>query len=341
MEEPEVVKCVKNYLKREGWIVQNTIQAGHLQDEQYIPDILAIKQGKILVAEAKGSVSLATIITGVGQCIADTLYGGNIVCYAVPEDIAFKARSLIKNIVIGNGGRIGLFVVKKNGEVILDPSWKELKLTKSLQNLGRSRLTKLTFVRDLKIYELGEILKIAFDYRTKYTNQQELAKILVSKKNIAFKNRTSISKKSAINALITVVNLGLIDSNSQLTSDGLGLRNLFIEDKEKYKDQLAFLLLTKGNWLVLLQVLEELKPIIISKPKLFTRYTNLVVDKLIEIGILEKEIAREDMARKIRSNHIRWLIDLEIITKWDNKTKQVEINWSKVCRILRSGLYYE
>lgn len=338
MEEREVVKYVKNYLKKEGWVVQSTIQAGNLEDEQYIPDILAIKQGKILVADAKGSVSLGAIIAGVGQCIADTLYGGSIVCYAVPEDVAFKARTLIKNIIIGDGGRIGLFVVKKNGEVFLDPLWKELKLTKSLQDLGKSRLTKLTFVRDLKIDELGEILKIAFDFRTKYKNQQELAQILVSNKNIAFKNRISISKKSAINALITVVNLGLIDSNSQLTSDGLGLRNLFIEDKEKYKDQLAFLLLTKGNWLVLLQVLEELKPEIAKNPQLFSKYTNLIVNKLIENRILDKKIVKEDMAIRIRSNHIRWLMDLWIITKWNNKTKQVEINWSKVCRVLRSGL---
>ena len=88
-----------------------------------------------MTVECKGSVELGELVKGIGQCIAHSYYGNNIVCFAIPEDKKEQAILLVNKISVA-GGKIGLFVVKKDG-AHLSRNWKELtptRLSKRIDN---------------------------------------------------------------------------------------------------------------------------------------------------------------------------------------------------------------
>ncbi|MGC8622179.1 MAG: hypothetical protein ACP5U0_09720 [Caldisphaera sp.] len=326
MEEPAVVSAVRRYLSENGWHLINNV-SGELLGERFIPDIVASKRGKLLSVECKGSIGLEDIAKGIGQCIEHQYYGSNFIYFAVPEDISEQALMMVKNIIL-LGGKIGLLKVKRNRkvEVILNP--KELKLTRELKIMGEKRKQKLAFVRDLRIDELGKILDFALRYKGKYRNKKELEKILLKNKNKIFVGRKSISMKSVLNALITPSNLGLIDGFGNLTEEGEALRELYISDRGKYKEALAAYLLINGNWIELLQIVEEGR--LKMREKLATLAELLEKHKLID-----ESMDKMDYAKRISSQYFKWLADLGIIKR---EKDNLYIDWPYVIQILSGKL---
>ncbi|MBM4165735.1 MAG: hypothetical protein FJ218_02265 [Ignavibacteria bacterium] len=175
MEESQVVAHFKAYLRNEKWRVESKVTAGELFERwKFEPDVVAIKNKIMLVGEAKGSVDLHELFTGIGQCICNTQYGGNLVCLIVPYDIEQEARLLIRSCSLVGNGRIGLYVVKKTGDVIKAIECKAIKLNQRQRELGLSHLHKLTFIRDLRISELGRLLEKIYLLKNNFENKSSL-----------------------------------------------------------------------------------------------------------------------------------------------------------------------
>jgi len=176
---------------------------------------------------------------------------------------------------------------------------------------------KIAFVRDLKIDELGCLLKVAYKNKSKYNSRVGLAKILLKNKKHVFPRRRSVSYKCVTNAFVTPSNLNLIDNNGKLTEDGFELEELFSKNYSKYKFYLASLLLKKGNWIVIIKSIETLQR---KKINVLIHLRDLVRD-LIKRGVLESGIDVYDMGIRIKSNHIKWLDELGVISIDNGKIK--------------------
>jgi len=176
---------------------------------------------------------------------------------------------------------------------------------------------KIAFVRDLKIDELGRLLKTAYKNKSKYSSRVVLARILLKNKKYVFPKRRSVSYKSVTNAFVTPSNLNLIDNNGNLTEDGFKLEKLFSKNYSKYKFYLASLLLKKGNWILIIKSIETMQK---KKINVLTHLRDLVRE-LIKRNVLEPGIDVYDMGIRIKSNHIRWLDELGVIKINNGKIK--------------------
>jgi hypothetical protein len=324
MDEPAVVDAVKKYLSNNGWRLVNNVP-GKIGNERFIPDIVAYKRGKILSVECKGSLDLEGVTKGVGQCIQHQYYGSNFIYLAVPEDISKQAQMMIKNITL-SGGKIGLLAVKRSHKVDLVIKPKELKLTKELKRLGKNRRQKLAFVRDLKVDELGGILEFASQHKGEYKNKKELEDLLLKNKTKIFPKRKSISHKSILNALITPTNLGLMDEFGNLTDEGETLKDSHKISIEKYKEDLSAYLLINGNWMALLQIIEEGKLKVKGD-------INKLADLIEKHELIDEGMSKTDYARRVSSQYFKWLKDLDII-KIENGT--LHVDWIYVIKVLSS-----
>jgi hypothetical protein len=186
---------------------------------------------------------------------------------------------------------------------------------------------KLTFVRDLKIAELKNILNLMI--KIKYKNRQEFNKLLFKKRKIIFPTRKSISKKSAGNALITISNLELVDKNFKLNSRGNKLAMAAKNNQSKFYRYLANTLLFVGNWVSIINSINKIEKKDVNPLKALRE----LVRNLISIGAIESGVNVNDMAMRIRGNHIKWLEELGLIKINENG---VEIN-KKMLKLIKNN----
>lgn len=180
------------------------------------------------------------------------------------------------------------------------------------------KIRKLTFVRDLKIDELINL--IAFMYsNNSYNNRSNLVSLLLKKRRIIFPLRRSVSYKSASNSLITLANLDLIDANGKLNYRGKYLAKTLKLDKKTFLGYLSYILLFEGNWICLIKAIEKIE----KQDKNSLKFMREVVRMLVENSNLNPGINIRDMAIRIRGNNINWLKFLRII---DIKKESLIVN---------------
>ncbi|MBM4165736.1 MAG: hypothetical protein FJ218_02270 [Ignavibacteria bacterium] len=138
-----------------------------------------------------------------------------------------------------------------------------------------------------------------------------------------------LKEKSFGNAFIPPTNLGLMDKNGHLTSEGISLANTFISNRKDFHNELAYLLLTRGNFLAILQSIEKYDHKI-SPTELMNKITEFLNKEKLIIG--SKNL--KDFANRLSGNHLHWLVELELLTK---DKKGYRVNWVRVCNILRSS----
>lgn len=332
MKEDVVVSHFKNYLQKEKWQIENTIPSAHLNNSafSYIPDILAHKGEDILVGEAKGSEGLRELQTAIGQAITYRHYGANIIVVIVPDDFGNVAKDILLPINFVDNGKIGLYVVENSGRVREEIAYKRITLSKSEKEKGKEKLSTLAFIRDLRVKELKRLIEKIYLLKRKYHSGVELYHTLsIKDKDYIFSDRSTkgkLTQRSFTNTLITTNNIGLTE-NGKLTPLGISLALTIRNDSdEKFRLQLLSLLLKKGNYL---QILRELIFITEIRKISFDKALPKVVEKLKKRKLLtEKIVSIEDYTSRMKQNQLKWLQELDVITK-DNK-----INWHLVCDAL-------
>jgi len=164
-KEDVVVQKVENYLVDRGWRL-----LGKVKIRGRYPDIVALKEQKILVVEAKGS--LGDIIRGIGQIIHYSS-GANYAYLALPKDMISKdVLAALKGI------KIGLIEVDEIVAERLKPiERKPLKsiVAKILKTPQHKPIAKPKF--DIsKIYRHSAILKPLIKYSEREFTILELSK---------------------------------------------------------------------------------------------------------------------------------------------------------------------
>jgi len=330
MKEEHVVSYFKNFLRQEGWKIDNVISATNLESTNfgYIPDVLAHKGNDILVGEAKGSEGLRELQTAVGQAITYYYSGGNIIVVVVPQDLEKAAKLLLQPISFPKGGKIGLYVVDEQGKVREEISYKRLLLTEELKEKGKERLTRIAFIRDLTVLELKRLLEKIYPIQRKYNSGTDLFRKLSRKdKDHIFKERKTtggLSPKSFTNVLITTNNLGLTE-NGILTPLGNSFALSAINESfENFKLRLLNLLLTTGNFLTLLREIEFL---IETKGNSLNESLTPAVKTLKRRKVLKINDV-DDYVGRLKDNQLKWLAEMNVLTP-ENKIK-----WHVVCDAL-------
>jgi predicted nucleotidyltransferase len=125
MKEEDIIKNVTDFLIERGWEIK-----GKTRVRGKYPDIIAVKDDKITMVEAKGE--MGDIIRGIGQAI-HYRYGANFVYLAIPSKLLSKT---LTQTLRGIG--LGLLVVNDEIETILKP-----KETKPLNSI-RKRIYKIS-----------------------------------------------------------------------------------------------------------------------------------------------------------------------------------------------------
>lgn len=162
---------------------------------------------------------------------------------------------------------------------------------------------KLTFVRDLKVEELINILSVMQTEERHYKNRDELTNVLLKKKDYIFPTRKSVSYKSAGNTLITLSNLNLIDNHSKLNNKGKYLAKISRDNKKTFLRYLSNILLFEGNWIMLIRAIEKIE----KEDKNSLKDTREITRILIKEGGIKPGVNIRDMASRIRTNYIGWL----------------------------------
>lgn len=188
-----------------------------------------------------------------------------------------------------------------------------------------NQLKKLTFVRDLKVDELINLISFIYSNNS-YKTRDHLIDILIKKRRVIFPLRRSISYKSAGNSLITLSNLGLIDINGKLNYKGKYLAEVLKSDRGAFFGYLSYILLFEGNWIAIIKAMSQIE----KQDKNSLKFMEEVVKALIRDSNLTPGINVRDMAARIKGNHIKWLKFLSII---DIKEDSVNINKSLIKKI--------
>jgi hypothetical protein len=338
MEEPFVVQKVKDYLKRQGWRVFSKVEPKDICGQKIIPDVVAQKgeSGDILCVEAKGSLPLHNLMQGIGQAIAYTYYGANIICFAAPSDVEEESLRLVKPITLAKNGKMGLFIVKNDGSVDLKINYKRFD---RLTGIRVTTITeKLMYVADLKVKEIGQILNFAYKNRGNYESSTEFMKLIMEYAKEVLPGRefkTEFNKKKMLNNFfITFNHLDLWDHNYHLNKRGDGLRLLFNSNFDEFKDKIGFIILTEGNWLGLINILYDLSQ---NKYKSMDEYYKELVKEMINKNFQKPTENIEGLSKKMSDRYFRFLKTLDFVES-DRKNNRYLIKWNNVIRVLRTGL---
>lgn len=171
--EMDVRKKVEDYLESKGWRIK-----GRIKIRGRYPDIIGIKNNKILVVEVKGK--LGNVTRGIGQIIHYSS-GSNYAYLALPKTM------ITKDIVMAlKGVKIGLFSVDDEMREIIKPL--ERKPLKSVmkrilkQRYPRPKREKFRKISIPKLLRYPAIIKEFLKYPDKNFNPSEISK----KTNISY-----------------------------------------------------------------------------------------------------------------------------------------------------------
>lgn len=195
--------------------------------------------------------------------------------------------------------------------------------------LKERRITQIAYVRDLKPDELAKIMIFVKQVEGKFSTKKELFEKYLEPQFKEITGRSPSPRtlfKYVRNFQITINALGLWDKKGMLTIEGEKLARFYSKDKEKYKDYLGWLVLSRGGWS---RIVSELDNIYKGGQKIKSNQHLC--------SILSKKLRKEGYIKGIWNfyDNIKWLIYLGILGKWDKKTKKYPIYWERIRFLLR------
>lgn len=209
---------------------------------------------------------------------------------------------------------------------------KHPDVTETTEQLVQSKYlqtSKIAYLSNLSIYQLAELLtafREAHSFEWSWIAAIQLTAEYVSKHpKIA---STGPPRWIARRIVRTFANLGLIDNEGYVTSYGNRLCRDSLDDKEKFRDSLAQLLLVSGGWVA---VLTELNTI--YQERMANRMKDLLEllhDRLEQTGFVKGKWSSEAM--------VEVLSDLGLIGHWDSLKKCYPINWERINALMKARI---